>query len=113
MSPWYARARMGRDHDSGSGNAWRWGVLVVSLAVVSVLHYLTPASYPLWHVAYQRLYYLPLLFGAFWFGLWGGAAFINYTIPCITWTLIIFAVTKFSCSWIDATVIIVAVFTST
>ncbi len=63
---------MGRDHDSGTRKAWRWGVLVASLVAVSVLHYLTPPAYPHWHVVYQRLYYLPLLFGAFWFGLWGG-----------------------------------------
>jgi signal transduction histidine kinase len=52
----------------------RWGVLVGAIVIVSVAHYLTPASYFHWHVVYQRLYYLPILFGAFRFGLRGGVS---------------------------------------
>jgi len=66
---------MSGEHDPArSGAARRWVVLVASLLAVSTLHYLTPPAYAHWHVVYQRLYYLPLLFGAFWFGLWGGLA---------------------------------------
>jgi signal transduction histidine kinase len=39
---------------------------------VSICHYLTPPAYAHWHLVYQRLYYLPILFGAFWYGLAGG-----------------------------------------
>ena len=37
------------------------------MLAISVSHYLTPASYFHLHLVYQRLYYLPILFGAFWF----------------------------------------------
>jgi len=47
-------------------------LLGVAVAAVSILHYLTPASYFHWHVVYERLYYLPILFAAFWYGLRGG-----------------------------------------
>ena len=46
--------------------------LGVAAAAVSVCHYVTPASYFHWHVLYERLYYLPILFAAFWYGLRGG-----------------------------------------
>lgn len=39
---------------------------------VSVLHYLTPLSEPVLHDIYQRLYYLPIILAAFWFGMKGG-----------------------------------------
>jgi signal transduction histidine kinase len=52
----------------------RWTLLVAATLAVSVCHYLTPPSFFLWHVVYQRLYYLPILFGAFWYGLSGGVA---------------------------------------
>jgi signal transduction histidine kinase len=58
--------------DRGWG-VWRWGLLVAALIAVSVCHYLTPPAYVHWHMVYQRLYYLPILFGAFWYGLRGGA----------------------------------------
>jgi signal transduction histidine kinase len=57
-----------------AGGGWRWALLIGSVLAVSILHYLTPPAHANWHVVYQRLYYLPLLFGAFWFGLWGGLA---------------------------------------
>jgi len=50
----------------------RWGVAIGAIAAISVAHYLTPASLFQLHVVYQRLYYIPILFGAFWFGLRGG-----------------------------------------
>ncbi|HXV77955.1 MAG TPA: ATP-binding protein [Candidatus Polarisedimenticolaceae bacterium] len=52
----------------------QWGTLVGAIVAVSIAHYSTPPSYFHWHVVYQRLYYLPILFGAFWFGLRGGVA---------------------------------------
>jgi signal transduction histidine kinase len=46
--------------------------LIAAVVAVSVCHYLTPPAYVHWHIVYQRLYYLPILFGAFWYGLSGG-----------------------------------------
>ncbi|MGA7828685.1 MAG: ATP-binding protein, partial [Geobacteraceae bacterium] len=47
-------------------------LLAVLVAVISILHYSTPLSAPMLHDIYQRLYYIPIIMGAFWFGLWGG-----------------------------------------
>jgi signal transduction histidine kinase len=52
--------------------SWRWAVLIGAVGLISVCHYLTPPAYVHWHLVYQRLYYLPILFGAFWYGLGGG-----------------------------------------
>jgi signal transduction histidine kinase len=46
--------------------------LLAAVAAVSVAHYLTPPAHANWHIVYQRLYYLPVLFGGFWYGLRGG-----------------------------------------
>jgi signal transduction histidine kinase len=40
--------------------------------VVSVLHYTTPADRAWLHNIYQRLYYAPIVLGAYWFGVRGG-----------------------------------------
>lgn len=40
----------------------------------SVLHYFTPVTNPALHDIFQRLYYLPIILAAFWFGLKGGVA---------------------------------------
>ena len=39
---------------------------------ISLLHYFTPLSEPVLHDIFQRLYYLPIILAAFWFGLKGG-----------------------------------------
>ncbi len=52
----------------------RWGSLLAALAVVSVLHYTTSPERAGLHVLYQRLYYGPIIVGAYWFGVWGGLA---------------------------------------
>lgn len=51
--------------------------LVLSAAVIaiSVLHYFSPITYPNLHSVYQRLYYVPVVLGAYWFGLRGGLIF--------------------------------------
>ena len=58
--------------DEPRRNTLRWAVLIAAVVAISVGHYLTPPSYFHWHVLYQRMYYLPILFGAFWYGLSGG-----------------------------------------
>ncbi|SNB44734.1 nitrogen regulation protein NR(II) [Geobacter sp. DSM 9736] len=39
---------------------------------ISLLHYLTPLHLPMLHDIFQRLYYIPIILAAFWFGLRGG-----------------------------------------
>lgn len=47
-------------------------VILAAIVGISLLHYLTPLSKPVLHDIYQRLYYLPIILAAFWFGLRGG-----------------------------------------
>lgn len=47
-------------------------VLAISIAGITILHYTTGTHLHFYHDIYQRLYYLPIIFAAFWFGLWGG-----------------------------------------
>jgi len=39
---------------------------------ITLLHYNTPLTKPVLHDVFQRLYYLPIILAAFWFGLKGG-----------------------------------------
>ena len=49
-------------------------LLTTFVTVISVLHYLTPLNLPMLHDIFQRLYYIPIIMAAFWFGLRGGIA---------------------------------------
>jgi two-component system, NtrC family, sensor histidine kinase HydH len=51
---------------------WRWVALLAALVLVSVLHYVTDARHAWLHNIYQRLYYAPIVMGAYWFGVRGG-----------------------------------------
>ncbi|HEU4436278.1 MAG TPA: ATP-binding protein [candidate division Zixibacteria bacterium] len=52
---------------------WKQLALVAGLvAVFSILHYITPASRPILHDLWRKLYFVPILLAAFWFGLKGG-----------------------------------------
>jgi len=53
-------------------NPVRVMVLAAFILVISLLHYLTPLHLPMLHDIFQRLYYLPIILAAFWFGLRGG-----------------------------------------
>ncbi len=54
-------------------SGWKQLFLVAGLvAVFSVLHYMTPASRPILHDVWRKLYFVPILLAAFWFGLKGG-----------------------------------------
>ncbi len=48
--------------------------LAATIIGISLLHYLTPLHLPMLHDIFQRLYYLPIILAAFWFGLRGGVA---------------------------------------
>lgn len=47
-------------------------LLAISITGISLLHYLTPLHHPVLHDIFQRLYYIPIIFSAFWFGMRGG-----------------------------------------
>lgn len=47
-------------------------VVVAGIVSTSLLHYLTPTSLFLWHNLFQRLYFLPIVYAAIYFGWRGG-----------------------------------------
>jgi two-component system sensor histidine kinase HydH len=47
-------------------------LVVISVGLITAAHFTTPVRMGFLHNVYQRLYYLPILAGAFWFGLRGG-----------------------------------------
>lgn len=53
-------------------NMPRYLLLMVFVAGISLLHYLTPLRLPMLHDIFQRLYYIPIILAAFWFGIRGG-----------------------------------------
>jgi two-component system sensor histidine kinase HydH len=55
-----------------STTAQRAAGLLVLVASVSALHYTTNPSHVVWHEVFQRLYYVPIVLGAYWFGVAGG-----------------------------------------
>lgn len=48
------------------------GAILACVIGVSLLHYLTPLTLPMLHDIFQRLYYLPIILAAYWFGFRGG-----------------------------------------
>jgi two-component system sensor histidine kinase HydH len=52
----------------------RPSILFLCVVGISLLHYLTPLNLPFLHDIYQRLYYLPIILAAFWYGFRGGLA---------------------------------------
>lgn len=50
----------------------RIGIIAAGIAGASALHYLTSPSLILWHELFQRLYYLPIIYAAIFFGWRGG-----------------------------------------
>lgn len=59
---------------SGKADWIKLAAVFLSIAAVSVTHYLTPPSQPFWHGVAQHLYYVPIVFAAIWFGWLGGIA---------------------------------------
>ena len=52
---------------------------LLAILLTSMLHYITPLQYHHFHAVYQRLYYLPIIATAYWFGFrWGlGSAMLS------------------------------------
>lgn len=46
--------------------------IALLVAITSAGHYLTPSDYLLWHSLFQRMYYLPVVYGAIAYGWHGG-----------------------------------------
>jgi two-component system, NtrC family, sensor histidine kinase HydH len=46
--------------------------LLLCVVGISLLHYLTPLTLPMLHDIFQRLYYIPIILSAYWFGFRGG-----------------------------------------
>jgi len=57
-----------------SGTMTRIAVVGVGIATATALHYFTSPSLILWHNLFQRLYYLPIIYAAIYFGWRGGLA---------------------------------------
>jgi two-component system sensor histidine kinase HydH len=62
-------------------------VILACVGVVSVLYYLTPLRLCLYQELFTRFYYIPIVLGGLWFGLWGGLrASLLVTLVCIPHT---------------------------
>jgi two-component system sensor histidine kinase HydH len=57
-----------------NSNKVRLSLLSSFIVGISLLHYLTPLRLPMLHDIFQRLYYIPIILAAFWFGFRGGLA---------------------------------------
>ncbi len=55
-----------------SATSIRLSLLFFLIIVISILHYTTPLTLPMLHDIFQRLYYIPIILSAFWFGFRGG-----------------------------------------
>jgi len=55
--------------------------VTAGIAIASALHYLTPPLV-LWHELFQRLYYLPIIYAAIYFGWRGGLAASTLSALC-------------------------------
>lgn len=53
-------------------NPLRSPILATFIIGINLLHYFTPLHFHYLHDIFQRLYYLPIILAALWFGLRGG-----------------------------------------
>jgi signal transduction histidine kinase len=57
-------------------------VVALGIAAASALHYLTPPSLILWHELFQRIWYLPIIYAAIYFGWRGGLVASTVSALC-------------------------------
>ena len=57
-------------------------VIAVGIATATTLHYVTSPSLILWHNLFQRLYYLPIIYAAIYFGWRGGLSTSTISAIC-------------------------------
>jgi two-component system sensor histidine kinase HydH len=55
-----------------------------AMLLITIVHYVTPPRLFLWHEILERLYYLPIVFGALSFGWMGGLCAAGCAIICYT-----------------------------
>jgi mono/diheme cytochrome c family protein len=60
----------------------RVAVVAAGIAAASALHYFTAPSLILWHNLFQRLYYLPIIYAAIYFGWRGGLVASTASAVC-------------------------------
>ena len=60
----------------------RIAVISGGIVVATALHYLTSPSLMLWHELFQRLYYLPIIYAAIFFGWRGGLVASTLSALC-------------------------------
>lgn len=58
----------GRLPEESERRTLKYGLILILIAVVSVFHFVTSTEYRYLHEIYQRIYYMPILLAAFWFG---------------------------------------------
>ncbi|NLE01714.1 MAG: DUF4118 domain-containing protein, partial [Fibrobacter sp.] len=62
----------------------RKAILTIAVLCISILHYSTPVMLHNMHAVYQRLYYVPIILCAYWFGFrWGLFAAVFSSIAYI------------------------------
>jgi len=52
----------------GSRDTLRYSAILLAILVISALHYRTSTDFRYLHEIYQRLYYIPILLAAYWYG---------------------------------------------
>ncbi|HXK59916.1 MAG TPA: ATP-binding protein [Acidobacteriota bacterium] len=57
----------------------KYSSILVLIVVISGFHYGTSTDYLYLHEIYQRIYYIPILLAAFWYGPWGGVLAASLT----------------------------------
>lgn len=55
-------------------NLLRTALIVALVSVITILHFETSIQHHYLHQIYQRSYYVPIVLGAYWFGISGGLA---------------------------------------
>lgn len=51
---------------------YRFFFLILIVIAIGMAHFFTPGNLFFYHDTYRRLSYFPIVFGAIWFGFWGG-----------------------------------------
>ena len=66
-------------------------VILLLTAVVTLLYYLTPLRLSLPQELFTRFFYVPIILGSLWFGLWGGVRVSLFvTLICLPHTFMAF-----------------------
>lgn len=78
----------------------KWSLLVLLIAGITVLHYITDQGKYFFHVFYGELYFLPIVLAGFWFGL-HRALLVSVTITICYFPFIFYHWQSFSSNDLD------------